>query len=181
MTSKNIKQNVEVLKNLIKGAKEDARDRVNKVVEFYKDRKISQRETAINLINGLMSENKRTSNATKKKFDKKYEAVEGRKPLNERMAINRDRKDYSITFKLYGLLTDGRASFTDNQGHQHQLLNIPQPITISLKKVRDEDKIDEKLVGKYILADMFDNYINSLKNRLKLKKGEAGKITKKTV
>ena len=39
--------------------------------------------------------------------------------------------------------------------------------------------IDRNLVGKYILADRFDNYVNSLKKRLKLKKGEAGKITKK--
>ena len=90
MTSKNISNNVEVLKGLIRGAKEDVRGKVIKVVEWYKDRKISQRETAVNLINGLMGENKRTSNATKKKYDKKYEDIEGRKPLNERMAMNRD-------------------------------------------------------------------------------------------
>ena len=181
MTSKNISNNVEVLKGLIRGAKEDVRGKVIKVVEWYKDRKISQRETAVNLINGLMSENKRTSNATKKKYDKKYEELEGRKPLNERMAMNRDKKDYSITFMMYGLWEDGRKAFQDNYKAWHQLLNIPQPITISLKKVRDEDKIDEKLVGNYILADRFDYWVKSLKNRLKKKKGENGKITKKTV
>ena len=67
MTSKNINRNVEVLQGLIRGAKEDVRGQVNKVVEWYRDRKISQRETAVNLINGLMSEN----NDTKKKYDKK--------------------------------------------------------------------------------------------------------------
>ena len=71
MTSKNINRNVEVLQGLIRGAKEDVRGQVNKVVEWYRDRKSSQRETAVNLINGLMSENKGTSNATKKKYDKK--------------------------------------------------------------------------------------------------------------
>ena len=181
MTSKNINRNVEVLQDLIRGAKEDVRGQVNKVVEWYRDRKISQRETAINLINGLMSENKRTSNATKKRYDKKFEELEGRKPLNERMAMNRDKKDYSITFLMYGLHEDGRVAFEDNQGYKHQLLNIPQPITVSLKKVRDEDMINRNLIGTYILADKFDNYVKSLERRLKLKKGEAGKITKKSL
>ena len=114
MTSKIVKQNVAVLKGLIRGAKEDVRDRVNQVVSLYEDRKISQRETAINFINGLMSENKRTSNATKKRFDNKYGALEARKPSNERMATNRDKKDYSITFLLYGFWEDGRKAFQDN-------------------------------------------------------------------
>ena len=179
MTSKIVKQNVAVLKGLIRGAKEDVRDRVNQVVSLYEDRKISQRETAINLINGLMSENKRTSNATKKRFDKKYGELEARKPLNERMATNRDKKDYSITFLLYGLWEDGRKAFQDNYKIDHQLLNIQQPITVSLKKVRDEDMINRNLIGKYVLADRYDYWIKSLKNRLKLKKGEEGKITKK--
>ena len=166
MTSKNISRNVEVLQGLIRGAKAaDVRGKVNKVVEWYRDRKISQRETAVDLINGLMSENKRTSNATKKKYDKNYEEIEGRKPLNERRAINRDKKDYIITFILYGSWEGGRMAFQDNQGYKHKLLNIPQPTTISLKKVRDENKIDEKLVGKYILADQFDTWVKSLKNK----------------
>ena len=69
MTSKTIKKNVDVLKSLGRGAKADVRGRVEQVNSLYQDRKISQRETAINLINGLMSENKRTANATKKRFD----------------------------------------------------------------------------------------------------------------
>ena len=178
MTSKNIKQNVAVLKGLIKGAREDVRDRVNQVVSLYEDRKISQREAAINLINGLMSENKRTSNATKKRFDKKYGALEARKPLNERMATNRDKKDYSITFFMYGLHEERSVAFRDNQGYKHELLFI-EPITITLKKVRDEDMINRDLIGKYVLADQFDTWVKSLKNRMKLKKGEEGRITKK--
>ena len=97
------------------------------------------------------------------------------------MATNRDKKDYSITFLLYGELEDGKVAFIDNQGHSHELLRIPQPITISLKKVRDEDKIDETLVGKYVLADQFDAYVKWLKTRLRMKKGEPDKITKKTI
>ena len=73
---------------------------MEQVIDLYQDRKISQRETAINLINGLMSENKRTSNATKKRFDKKYEGIQARKPLNERMATNRDKKRLFYNFSF---------------------------------------------------------------------------------
>ena len=76
-------------------------------------------------------------------------------------------------------MEDGKVAFKDNQGYPHELLRIAQPITISLKKVRDEDKIDETLVGKYILADQFDYYVKVLKKGLKMKKGEYRKITKK--
>ena len=65
------------MKGLIRGAKEDVRGQVNKVVEWYKDRKISQRETAVNLINGLMGENKRTSNATKKSMIRSMKTLKG--------------------------------------------------------------------------------------------------------
>ena len=66
---------------------------------------------------------------------KKYEELEGRKQLNKRMAVNRDKKDYNITFMMSGLHEDGRVAFQDNQGYKHQLLNIPQPVTVTLKKV----------------------------------------------
>ena len=38
----------------------------------------------------------------KKRFDKKFEQIEGRAPLNERMATNRNKKDYVVRFQLYG-------------------------------------------------------------------------------
>ena len=46
MPSKSIIRNIEILQNLSRGAKEDVRNRVNQVVEFYRDRKISQVGTA---------------------------------------------------------------------------------------------------------------------------------------
>ena len=70
MPSKNIQRNIEVLKGLTRGAKEDVKYRVDKVVEFYKDRKISQRETAQKLIKNLMSDNKRTATFAKKDLTK---------------------------------------------------------------------------------------------------------------
>ena len=70
MPSKNIQRNVDVLKGLTRGAKEDVKGRVDKVVEFYRERKISQRETAQKLITSLMSDNKRTATFAKKKLIK---------------------------------------------------------------------------------------------------------------
>ena len=181
MPSKNIQRNVEVLKGLTRGAKEDVKYRVDKVVEFYKDRKISQRETAQNLIKSLMSDNKRTATFAKKRFDKIFEDIEGRAPLNERMETNRDKKDYVVRFQLYGEHNSegGNVAFTDNQGGKHSLLRIPQPIQTNLKNVRDEDKLDETLVGKYVVIDKFDRWVKSLKYRLRLKKGNPNKITRK--
>ena len=46
MPSKSTIRTIEILQNLSRGAKEDVRDRVNQVVEYCRDRKISQVETA---------------------------------------------------------------------------------------------------------------------------------------
>ena len=70
MPSNNIQRNVDVLKGLTRGAKEDVKYRVDKVVEFYEDRKISQRETAQKLIKSLMSDNQRTATFAKQKLTK---------------------------------------------------------------------------------------------------------------
>ena len=103
MPSKSTIRNIEIrLQNLSRGAKGDVSDRVNQVVEFYRDRKVSQVETAKNLIKSLKSDNKRTATFAKKRFDKKFEQIEGRAPLNERMATNRNKKDYVVRFQLYG-------------------------------------------------------------------------------
>ena len=122
MPSKNIQRNVEVLKGLTRGAKEDVKYRVDKVVEFYRDRKISQRETAQKMINSLMSDNKRTETFAKKRFDKKFEQIEGRAPLNERMATNRNKKDYVVRFQLYGFDNGHKAggSISKEKFKRHQ-------------------------------------------------------------
>ena len=46
MPSKSVINNVSILQKLTRGAKEDVKGRVDKVVEFYRDRKISQYEIA---------------------------------------------------------------------------------------------------------------------------------------
>ena len=180
MTSKNIQRNLDVLKQLGKNANDDVKGRVDKVIEWYKVRKISQRETAKKMINDLMDGSKRSITFAKKRFDKKYEQLEGRAPLNERMVKNRDKKDYVITYQLYGINTgQPTVALKDNQGQSHNLLPMPQPIQLNLKNVRDDDKLDEALVGKYVIADLFDLWTRDLKERLKLKKGNDNKITKK--
>ena len=65
-----------------------------------------------------MSDKKRTATFAKKRFDKKFEQIEGRAPLNERMATNRNKKDYVVRFQLYGFdnghKTGGQRGFKDN-------------------------------------------------------------------
>ena len=70
MPSKSTIRNIEILQNLSRGAKGDVSDRVNQVVEFYRDRKVSQVETAKNLIKSLKSDNKRTATFAKKDLTK---------------------------------------------------------------------------------------------------------------
>lgn len=48
-----------------------------------------------------------------------------------------------------------------------------------MKNVRDEDKLGETLVGRYVVIDKFDRWVKSLKYRLSLKKGNPNKITRK--
>ena len=183
MTSKSVSKNTDYLRSLGRGASDDVWDRVDTLVKLYKDRKISQMTTAEKLIKSLMSDSKRTRTFAKKRFDKKFEEIQERLPLNQRMAINKNKKDYAITFYLYGLNNEVReasqTAFKDNQGDYHNLLAIQQPIQMTLKNVRDENKIPENLVNKYIVRDKFDNWTQQLKNRLKLKKGNVNKITKK--
>ena len=174
---------MEHLQSIGRGAKEDVKDRVNQVIQFYRDRKISQRETAKKFITDLMSDKKRSVTFAKKTFDKKYEQIEGRAPLNERMATNKNKQDYVVTFQLYGFdngrKQGGQRGFKDNQGDWHNLLSMEQPIQMTLKNVRDEDKLALNLMDKCIVKDKFDNYLADLKRRLMLKKGQEGKITRK--
>ena len=118
MPSKSVINNISILQKVTRGAKEDVKGRVDRVVEFYRDRKISQVETAKNLIKSLMSDKKRTATFAKTRFDKKFEQIEGRAPLNERMATNRNKKDYVVRFQLYGFdnghKTGGQRGFKDN-------------------------------------------------------------------
>ena len=130
-----------------------------------------------------MSDNKRTATFAKKN-DKTFEQIEGRAPLNERMAKkNRNKKDYVVRFQLYGFdnghKAGGQRGFKDNQGDWHNLLRIEQPIQMNLKNVRDEDKLNETLVDKYVVRDKFDLWMERLKDRLRLKKDNPNKITTK--
>ena len=56
---------------------------------------------------------------------------------------------------------------------------ISQPLQLTLKNGRDEDKLSETLVRKYVAIDKFDLWVKDLQRRLKLKKGDSEKITKK--
>ena len=99
------------------------------------------------------------------------------------MEINRNKKDYVVRFQLYGFdnghKAGGQRGFKDNQGDWHNLLSMEQPIQMNLKNVRDEDKLNETLVDKYVVRDKFDLWMERLKDRLRLKKDNPNKITRK--
>ena len=99
------------------------------------------------------------------------------------MATNRNKKDYVVRFQLYGFdnghKAGGQRGFKDNQGDWHNLLRMEQPIQMNLKNVRDEDKLNETLVDKYVVRDKFDLWMERLKDRLRLKKDNPNKITRK--
>ena len=68
MPSKSVIRNISILQDLTRGAKEGVKGRVDKAVEFFRDRKISQVETVKKLIKSLKSDNKRTATFAKKKI-----------------------------------------------------------------------------------------------------------------
>ena len=60
-------------------------------------------------------------------------------------------------------------------------MRLPQSIQTNLKNVRDEDKLGETLVGRYVVIDKFDRWVKSLKYRLSLKKGNPNKSQEKSL
>ena len=56
---------------------------------------------------------------------------------------------------------------------------MEQPIQMNLKNARDEDKLNETLVDKYAVRDKFDLWVERLRDRLRLKKDNPNKITRK--
>ena len=87
--SKNIKMKIEYLKGLAKKVNNENKNKADKLVQLYKDRKISQSTTAEKLIINCI-EYDNAKDRRKKTIDKTYDRIIGKyeesKPLNERMA-----------------------------------------------------------------------------------------------
>jgi hypothetical protein len=89
--SKNVKSKVEYLEGLAKKVKNENKNKADKLIQLYKDRKISQVTTAekqiLNFIeyNSAKDRRRKTINKDYDKIIAKYEEAE---PLNERMSSN---------------------------------------------------------------------------------------------
>ena len=86
--SKNIKLKLASLEGLAKKVKNENKNKADKLVQLYKDRKISQSTTAEKLIMNFI-EYDNLKDRRKKTIDKNYDKIiskyEEAKPLNERM------------------------------------------------------------------------------------------------
>ena len=89
MTKKNILKNIQTLKNIRDNKRGKVStttlQKVNKLVDLYEDRKISQLDTALNLIMDITSRNDKTQKKALKKYEKTVEKYENIKPISERM------------------------------------------------------------------------------------------------
>ena len=90
-------------------------------------------------------------------------------------------KNYVVRFQLYDEQdrNGGNLAFRNNQDGKHSLLRLPQYIQTNLKDIRDEDKLDETLVGRYVEIEKFYRWMKNLKYKLNLKKNNPNKITRK--
>lgn len=90
MTKKNILKNIQTLKNIRDNKRGKVStttlQKVNKLVDLYEDRKISQLDTALNLIMDITSRNDKPQKKALKKYEKTVEKYENIKPISERMA-----------------------------------------------------------------------------------------------
>ena len=93
--SKNVKLKVEYLERLAKKVKNENKNKADKLVQLYKDRKISQATTAEKqILNFIEYDNvkDRRRKTIDKNYDKMISKYEEAEPLNERMSISSSNK-----------------------------------------------------------------------------------------
>ena len=88
--SKNILRNSQYLEKLGRRAKGEATPKVGKILTLYNLRKISQVQTAENVIKLLVSTNQKEVIKGMKKADKIIAKYKDNAPLNQRLAVHKD-------------------------------------------------------------------------------------------
>ena len=113
MTYKHVKQN---MKELIRQANNKKnrltptiRPKVIEIINLYKRCKISQFTTAEKFVNRLTSDDTKTRDKVIKDFNKKYDELNARAPLNKRMA-QASKKGFRITYYLYRFPMEAKMS-----------------------------------------------------------------------
>ena len=109
LMNKNILRNSQFLESLGKSIKGEAKAKVDKIIDLYKSRAISQRETAMNIIVKLKSTNKKEQQKAFKAYDKLIVKHGDKAPLSVRLSKN---KSHIVNVLLYILpkQADGETS-----------------------------------------------------------------------
>ena len=105
MTSKIRIRNTKYLTTLGRIARGDTEAKVNEVVNLYRQGKISQIQTAENIIIDSIynMKNKRQQKSTTKRYDKLIEKHKTKEPLNKRLQQAKTIKPFIINVILYTL------------------------------------------------------------------------------
>ena len=87
------------LSYLSRNASTDVKDQVNTLINLYRDGKISQLQTAENLLFKLLNRDKKVQKSGINAYNKLVKQVHDKKPLSERLAAKRNaaiKQDYLI-------------------------------------------------------------------------------------
>ena len=167
MTSKVVRSNARVLQGMADVVETrlsaENREKVQSVVQFYTDRKISQFETARNLIRSMNSTKAKERNKAIAKID----ALADRAPLNTRMAQNR-KHEYRISYYIYKKIdpSERRYDFVDEDGvfHRTMMANLTQA---SVKM--SDGEIPEKVIGNFLMKNRLNNATTETRKSRKTK------------
>ena len=91
-------RNIRYLNTLSRNARDETQIKVKEVIRLYSETKISQLQTAENMILDLiLSKNIRQQKATAKKYDKFITKHQGNEPLNKRLTQKKEIKKAART------------------------------------------------------------------------------------
>ena len=156
MTTKHVRQNMKELLRQANNKKgrltPTIRPKVIEIINLYKRRKISQFTTAEKFVNRLTFDDAKTRDKAIKDFNKKYDELNARAPLNKRMAQAR-KKSFRLTYYLYRFPMEAAErgiAFEDDYGYVYTSMH-PHPIQADVKM--NKEQIPSKVIGNFLCKE----------------------------
>ena len=156
MTTKHVRQNMKELLRQANNKKgrltPTIRPKVIEIINLYKRRKISQFTTAEKFVNRLTYDDAKTRDKAIKDFNKKYDELNARAPLNKRMAQAR-KKSFRLTYYLYRFPMEAAErgiAFEDDYGYVYTSMH-PHPIQADVKM--NKEQIPSKVIGNFLCKE----------------------------
>ena len=180
LMNKNILRNSQFLESLGKSIKGEAKAKVDKIIDLYKSRAISQRETAMNIIVKLKSTDKKEQQKAFKAYDKLIAKHGDKAPLSVRLVKN---KSHIVNVLLYILpkQADGETSaeYTARKkkmrlykGVYQQVAALSLNVTGSEQTLKDaHNKLVEhtQTVNNFDTEQLFRDLLELLRNQQRIK------------